>query len=141
VPPAETQNPNRLASVLEALAERLTRTDSPAAPAAPAKSAKIPDPPILTDGKDPTFESWKIQVDGKLTVNADYFANEQACMIYVFGCTGGDAQGHLKPRFGPNSVKPFQTADEMIQHLASILEDPFRVERPPGIPQTHDENH
>ena len=67
--PVETQIPDRLASVLEALSERLTRTDPPAAPAtpaAPAKSAKIPDPPILTDGKDPTFDSWKLQIRDKL---------------------------------------------------------------------------
>jgi len=72
-------SPNKLAEILDALAHRLTRTDPPAAPVAPAalaKSAKIPDPPLLTDGKDPTFDSWKIQVNGKLTVNADHFANE-----------------------------------------------------------------
>ena len=121
-------SPDKLAEILDALAYRLTRIDPPAAPAALAKSAKIPDLPLLTDGKDPTFDSWKIQVNGKLTVNADYFANEQARMTYVFGRIGGDAQKHLNPRIGSNSVDPFITANEMIQHIVGIYEDPFRVQ-------------
>lgn len=56
-----------------------------------SKSAKIPDPPLLTDGKEPTFDNWRIQVNGKLEVNTDHFATEQACMTYVFGRTSGDA--------------------------------------------------
>src|SRR5436190_12011040 len=55
-PISGTPTSDRLTDVLEALTERLTRTDSPATP---PKSAKIPNPPILTDGKDPTFENWK----------------------------------------------------------------------------------
>src|SRR5271169_1975853 len=49
-------------------------------------------------------------------------------MTYVFGRTGGDAQKHLNPRIGSNSVDPFITANEMIQHIAGIYEDPFRVQ-------------
>jgi hypothetical protein len=124
-PVPETPSSERLADVLEALAQRLTRADSPATP---AKSAKIPDPPLLTDGKEPTFDNWKIQITGKLEVNADHFATEQARRTYVFGRTGGDAQNHLKPRISSQSINPFKTADDMIQHLASIYEDPFRVQ-------------
>ena len=49
-------------------------------------------------------------------------------MTYVFGRIGGDAQKHLNPRIGPNSVDPFLTADDMIQHLEDIYEDPFRIQ-------------
>ena len=120
-----TPTSDRLADVLEALTEHLTRTDSPATP---AKSAKIPDLPLLTDSKDPTFDNWKIQIVSKLKVNADHFATEQACMTYVFSCTGGDAQNHLKPQISPQLINPFVTAEDMIQHLAGIYEDPFRVQ-------------
>ena len=124
-PSSETLSYDRLADVLEMLSQRLARADSPAAP---SKSAKIPDPPILTDGKDPTFDNWKIQMNGKLSVNADHFANEEACMTYVFSRTGGDAQRHLRPRSNPDSVDPFLTAKDMIQLLADIYEDPFRIQ-------------
>ena len=53
-PVPETPTLERLVDVLEAIAQRLTRTDLPTTP---AKSAKILDPPLLIDGKDPTFES------------------------------------------------------------------------------------
>ena len=96
-----TPTSDRLADVLEALTEHLTRTDSPATP---AKSAKIPDPPLLTDGKDPTFDNWKIQIVSKLEVNADHFATEQACMTYVFSHTGGDAQNCWKDGYSPAIV-------------------------------------
>ena len=51
---SETLSYDRLADVLEMLSQRLARADSPAAP---SKSAKIPDPPILTDRKDLTFNN------------------------------------------------------------------------------------
>lgn len=124
-PTSETANSEGLTSVLQALAQRLTMEGSPATP---TKSAKIPDPPILTDGKDPTFENWKIQVTGKLQVNVDHFATEQAQITYVFSRTGSDAQKHLQPRISPTSVDPFETAEDMIQHLANIYEDPFRIQ-------------
>jgi hypothetical protein len=65
---------------------------------------------------------------GKLQVNADYFATEQARITYVFGRTSGNAQKHLQPRISPTSIDPFETADDMIQHLADIYEDPFRIQ-------------
>jgi hypothetical protein len=121
----DSPGPDRLASVLEAITQRLTREDSPNRS---SKSTKIPDPPILTDGKDPAFDSWKIQITGKLSVNADHFAGEQARITYVFNRTGGDAQKHLNPRISANSVDPFLSADDMIQHLSDIYEDPFRMQ-------------
>jgi hypothetical protein len=53
-PSNETLNHDRLAEVLEAFSQRFARDDSPTRP---TKSAKIPDPPILMDGKEPTFEN------------------------------------------------------------------------------------
>ena len=98
-PPASIPNPNELADALRALTHHLTRADSPAAPAGPSRSTKIPDPPILTDGKDPSFESWKLQMQDKLEVNVDHYPTRRAKMAYVFGRTGGDAQAHLRPRY------------------------------------------
>jgi hypothetical protein len=46
-------------------------------------------------------------MNGKLTTNADHYVDEIACMHYVFSRTRGDAQGHLKPQFGLDAVKPF----------------------------------
>ena len=120
--PAPEQN---LTTLVETLVRALSRTSS--SPAS-SKSSKVPDPPLLTDGKDPSFISWKKQMIGKLTVNADHFANETARINYIFSRTGRDAQEHLQPKLGDDAVEAFKTAEEMLQHLSGIYEDPFRVE-------------
>ena len=89
--PATEQN---MATWVDTLVQALRRSNTPAPP---PKSSKVPDPPPLTDGKDPTFISWKKQIASKLTVNADHFADETARINYVFSRTGGEAQGHLEP--------------------------------------------
>jgi Zinc knuckle len=91
-----------------------------------SKSSKIPDPEPLSDGKDPTFENWKIQVEGKFVVNHDHFETENAKMIYIFGRTTGDAQTHLRPKYGADE-DAFKTAQEMIDFLANIYLDPFKA--------------
>jgi hypothetical protein len=55
-------NLDRLAIVLEAFSERLDQIESRASTPASGlgKPTKLLDPPILTDGKDPTFERWRI---------------------------------------------------------------------------------
>jgi hypothetical protein len=127
-PTSGRASPDRLADVLEALTQRLTRAESPAA-ATSSKTTKIPDPPVLTDGKNPTFENWRLQIRGKLRVNADHFPDEEARTTYVFSRTGGDAQRHLFPRFdAENSDDAFSTAKEMLDHLAAVYEDPYKVQ-------------
>jgi hypothetical protein len=125
-------NPNfdRLATVLEAFSERLDRIESRASTPAsgPGKSTKLPDPPILTDGKDPTFKRWRVQTRDKLRVNADHFQSMEAKKAYVFSRTGGDAQNHLLPRYEDGSTDPFLTSQSMIDFLVSIYEDPFKVQ-------------
>ena len=77
-------------------------------------SRKRPDPPVFTDGVDPTFESWKIQVQAKLRANTDYFPTEEDKMEYVFSRTLGDAQKHLLPRFDENSPMRFVSSREIL---------------------------
>jgi hypothetical protein len=90
-------------------------------------SKKRPDPPVLTDGTDPTFESWKIQMQAKLRANEDHYPSKEDKMEYVFSRTGGDAQKHLLPRFDEDSPVRFKSAKEMYQHLASIYVNPNKV--------------
>src|SRR5438045_7084490 len=63
----------------------------------PRYSKKQPDPQPLSDGVDPTFESWKLQIQGKFRINANHFEDEEAKMFYLFNRTTGDAQKHLQP--------------------------------------------
>src|SRR6266568_8122943 len=72
----------RLATVLVALSQRLSR--APETFAAPPRSAKVTEPPLLTDGTEPTFNNWKLQLQDKLKVNADHFPTARAKMAYIF---------------------------------------------------------
>jgi hypothetical protein len=112
-------------TLVESIVRSLARNETPSGA---YKSSKIPDPPVLTDGKDPTFESWKLQIRDKLRTNADHFPTDEAKMAYVFSRTGGDAQKHLQPRYDEESQDQFDTDHEMITYLASIYEDPHRVQ-------------
>jgi Zinc knuckle len=115
----------------------VVRTNEPDTPATimttsdysgPAKySKKRPDPPVFTNGIDPTFESWKIQMQAKLRANADHYPTEEDKMEYLFSRTLGDAQKHLLPRFDEDSPIRFVSFREMLQHLASIYINPNKV--------------
>ena len=71
------------------------------------KSTKIPDPKQFSNGQNSNYESWKTQIEGKLTENQDHFPSKQAKMIYFFGRTTGDAQKHLKSRYSSDVENPF----------------------------------
>jgi hypothetical protein len=129
-PAPASPNLDRLATVLEAFSERLDRIETRASTPAsgPGKPLKLPDPPAFTDGKDPTFERWRVQMQDKLRVNADHFQSMEAKKAYVFNRTGGDAQNHLLPRYEDGSTDPFLTSQSMIDFLATIYEDPYKVQ-------------
>src|SRR5438045_6677500 len=93
----------------------------------PDISKKQPNPQPLSDGVDPTFESWKIQIQWKFRVNADHYEDEEAKMFYLFNRTTGDAQKHLQPQYDDNSQTRFVSATEMVQHLATIYVNPNKV--------------
>ena len=90
-------------------------------------SKKRPDPPVFTNGIDPIFESWKIQMQAKLRANADHYPTEEDKMEYVFSRTGGDAQKHLLPKFDEDSPVRFTSTKETFQHLAAIYVNPNKV--------------
>jgi hypothetical protein len=90
-------------------------------------SKRRPDPPVFTNGVDPVFESWKIQMQAKLRANADHYPTEEDKMEYVFSRTLGDAQKHLLPRIDEDSPFRFMSTKEMYQHLAAIYVNPNKV--------------
>jgi hypothetical protein len=65
------------------------------------KSVKLPNPPVLTDGKDPEFEDWDSRMRNKLKANADPYNTEALRIAYVENRVGGKAAKHLRPRLRP----------------------------------------
>ena len=62
------------------------------------KSTKIPDPPMLTDGKEPRFEDWLLLMNQKLEANADPFNTSQLRRAYVASRCEGKARKHITPQ-------------------------------------------
>ncbi|KAF4627010.1 hypothetical protein G7Y89_g11143 [Cudoniella acicularis] len=94
-----------------------------------SRSARLPDPDKLSDGIDPTFEYWEVEIDSKLQVNADHFETEAARMAYIFSRTQGDARKHLFPRYNNRTLASlkFSTAQAMVDYLAEIYTNPHRT--------------
>jgi DNA-binding protein H-NS len=119
---------NQVIPSIERDAQETENTTSDAGrPGKAIYSKKRPDPPVFTDGTDPTFESWKIQIRAKLRANADHYPSEEDKMEYLFSRTLGDAQKHLLPRFDEDSPTRFTSVKEMLSHLASIYVNPNKV--------------
>ncbi|KAF7590218.1 hypothetical protein BBP40_003149 [Aspergillus hancockii] len=57
-----------------------------------SKSEKVPDPPVLTDGKNPKFEDWLVEIRNKFEANADRYDNETAKKAYLVSRTSGLAR-------------------------------------------------
>lgn len=91
------------------------------------KSTKLPDPPLLTDGKDPKFEDWLSKMRSKLSANEDHYPTEKLRKAYVENRVGGKAADHLAPRLKDEAINKYTTAEEMFKHLECIFLDPNRV--------------
>ena len=61
-------------TLVESIVRSLERIGTPSR--ASSKLIKIPDPRELTDRVDPTFESWKLQMQDKLRIHSDSFPTE-----------------------------------------------------------------
>ena len=64
----------------------------------PSKSAKIPNPPLLTDGKEPQFEDWLLLMTQKLEANHDHYNSPQLCCAYMASHCDGKAHKHITPQ-------------------------------------------
>jgi hypothetical protein len=112
---------------LERMTIRYTNlADSDSAPSSSSKGPKIPDGKKLTDGVKPRYESWKIDVQGKLRALANQYSTPESRILYVKSMCEGDAADHLMARMRDDSPDPYLDADEMFEHLDTIYLDANR---------------
>ena len=43
----------------------------------------LPDPPLFTDGKDPSIDQWLSKMRGKFEINWDHYPLERSKLIYA----------------------------------------------------------
>jgi hypothetical protein len=93
----------------------------------PQKSTKLPDPPVFTDGKSMQFSDWLSRIQNKLRVNVDHYPTDGIQLAYVEGRVEGEAARHISTRLSPDSTDPYNTVQDLFDHLSAIYEDPNRV--------------
>ena len=86
-------------------------------------TAWLLDPPILSDGKTPTFENWLMAMKVKMMGNVDHYNTPTLWMGYVCSRTSDQALSHLAPRSQENAVMPFTNSTEMMDLLDTIFGD------------------
>jgi hypothetical protein len=91
------------------------------------KTARIPDPPLLTDGNEPRFDYWQMQIKQKLDANADHFSSPALRLAYVTGRCSGDAMKHIAARMRVDSADRYKDAPDVFEHLDSVYGDPNRL--------------
>ncbi|KAI9041047.1 uncharacterized protein KD926_007464 [Aspergillus affinis] len=106
--------------------ELRARVKTPAEESTPARSIKFPDPPWLSDGKEPRFDDWIILMNAKLKANQDHYSTPDLHMTYVQSGTEGKALQHLVSRQQAKS-EGYNDESEMLEHLKSIYHDPNRT--------------
>jgi hypothetical protein len=114
-------------NLMEARATTTSQRSTPEVDKLPRRTTKIPDPPLLTDGKDPTYEDWRLAIDQKLVANADHFDTPTLRIAYVASRTAEKARKHLTPRLRKESSRPYHDANDMLMHLENIYGDPNRA--------------
>ena len=90
-------------------------------------SSKLPDPPIFTDGVDPTWEDWLSKIDRKLFVNDDHYPTRAAEIAYVLSRLGGKAAAFTANRSRRHATNYYTGAEDLFTHLASAFEETNRA--------------
>lgn len=90
----------------------------------PCKSAKIPDPSLLTDGKEPHFKNWLLLMTQKLKANGDHYDSPQLQIVYVASWCDGQAHKHITPWMGEDVSNPYGNSGSILDHLKTIYDNP-----------------
>ena len=60
------------------------------------RSQKLPDPPLLDDGSEPTWDNWLEKMHAKLSVNQDHFSEKADRMRYMLSQLSERAAQHTE---------------------------------------------
>ncbi|KKA22077.1 Gag/polymerase/env polyprotein [Rasamsonia emersonii CBS 393.64] len=91
------------------------------------KSIKLPDPPLLSDGKNPKFDDWLVLMQQKLSANADHYDTPELRRAYVASRCEGDAAKHITKRLKNGAINAYKDSTDLLEHLEQIYHDPNRL--------------
>lgn len=91
-------------------------------------TTRIPDPPIFTNGKDPTIDQWLFKMRGKFEADCDQYPSESSKLIYTEKRVEGKALQHLEAYLHCNSLESFYTVEDLFTRLQNVFGSPHRNE-------------
>lgn len=89
-------------------------TSNPTPSSSVKYSKSIPDPPFLTDGKDPTWEDWSSKIEEKLAVNHDHYPTARSQIAYVIGRLSGLAATYTTIRRLRGCPNPYLSYEDVM---------------------------
>jgi hypothetical protein len=127
-----------LASQTTPLSEAQVGPGSRASPAPSGESTQIhhnykprmKTPPQFDNNKgDITYPAWKQEMLDKFEEDAPQFPTERSYMRFLFGCTKGDANKHLYPRYTSeeSNLNPYTSRQEMFATLDAAFKNHHQV--------------
>ncbi len=139
-PPASGKRPvrNRYELEPEDLLDSVEGADNPpdftrpsAVPSHPGYSWKprVDHPRELDDGVEPTWITWKLNMEHKFDEDAPQFTTEKTRIHYMFSRTKGKASRFMEPFMSADSPVPFTTVEEVYAALEELLTNPGEVEQ------------
>ena len=102
---------------------------------------KIPDPPIFTDGKDPTIARWLFKMRTKFELDRDHYPSESSKLIYAKERVGGKAQQHLEAYLFSSILTTFSTVEDLFAHLEQVFGSPYSKEDAKEIKSRDQDTH
>ena len=88
----------------------------------------LPDPPIFTDGKDPSMDQWLSKMQGKFEINWDHYLTDQSKLIYAENRVGKKAWPYLESCLYVNSITFFAIIKDLFNHLKVIFDNSYWIE-------------
>lgn len=93
------------------------------------QTMKIPDPPIFTDGEDPTIDQWLFKMRSKFEVDRGRYPTENSKLVYATGRVGGKGQQQLEAYLHFNSLTSFSAVEDLFAQLQLIFPGPYSIEK------------
>ncbi len=88
-----------------------------------SRTQKISDSSLFSDDKESIWNDWHEKIKDKLSINADFFSNEQFKLSYVFSRLVDSAAKVTRARRNSDSINLYKTVKKVLKELVNMFDD------------------
>ncbi len=93
-----------------------------------SRTQKISDSSLFSDDKESIWENWHEKIKDKLSINADFFSNEQFKLSYVLSRLADSAAKVTWAQCNSDSINLYKTVKEVLKELVDMFDDSNKEE-------------